>query len=255
MRYLDTTPILDFESTPIAALVASRGWKNLPERARIGAVYRFVRDEIAFGYNRTDDLRASEVLADGYGQCNTKTNLLMALLRAVGVPCRFHGATVAKELQKGVVPGWAYPIAPASILHGYAEVLFEGRFVALEGVILDSEYLGGLRARFPEERGAFLGFGAGTDSLVAPSNDWKGDDTYIQRTGVDGDFGVFDSPDAFYAAKGTNLSGVRAWLYERWIRHAMNRRVAAIRGEGRRSSLCDAGVTVVELPRTRGRLG
>lgn len=239
MRYLVTTAILDFDSPTLVALVASRGWKGLPERARIGAVYRFVRDEIAFGYNRTDNLSASEVLADGYGQCNTKTNLLMALLRAVGVACRFHGATVAKRLQKGVVPAWAYPVAPPSILHGYAEVLFEGRFVALEGVILDSDYLDGLRARFPEESGAFLGFGAGTESLVAPVNEWKGDDTYIQRTGVDSDFGVFDSPDEFYSAKGTNLSGVRAWLYERWIRHAMNRRVRAIR---RARALCDVEV-------------
>ncbi|MFO0639736.1 MAG: transglutaminase family protein [Polyangiaceae bacterium] len=247
MRYLEATTILDFHSPAIVALVASRGWSALPERARIGAVYSFVRDEIAFGYNRTDDLRASEVLADGYGQCNTKTNLLMALLRAVGVACRFHGATVAKQLQRGVVPTWAYPIAPASILHGYAEVLFEGRFVALEGVILDSDYLDGLRARFPEERGAYIGFGAGTESLVAPANRWNGGDTYVQKTGVDADFGVFDSPDAFYASKGVNLSGVRAWLYQRWTRHAMNRRVSAIRGA---RSLCDAGVaTSLEPPK------
>lgn len=229
MRYLKKTPILDFDSPTLVSLVAARGWKELPDRARIGAVYRFVRDEISFGYNRTDDLPASEVLADGYGQCNTKTNLLMALLRAIGLPCRFHGATVAKELQKGVVPAWAYPIAPASILHGYAEVLFEGRFVALEGVILDNEYLDGLRARFPEERGAFLGFGAGTESLAEPPNEWNGTDTYIQKTGVDADFGVFDAPDDFYAAKGTNLSGVRAWLYRNWIRHAMNQKVIGIR--------------------------
>jgi hypothetical protein len=40
---------------------------------------------------------------------------------------------------------------------------------------------------------------------------------------------VFDSPDAFYARHGSNLSGLRRWLYERVIRHAMNRNVERIR--------------------------
>ncbi len=42
------------------------------EYDRIGAAYDFVRNEILFGYNRTDAIPATEVLADGYGQCNTK---------------------------------------------------------------------------------------------------------------------------------------------------------------------------------------
>ena len=41
--------------------------------------------------------------------------------------------------------------------------------------------------------------------------------------------GVFDSPDAFYARHGSNLSGVKRWLYERVIRHRMNRNVARVR--------------------------
>ncbi|MDP2808518.1 MAG: hypothetical protein Q8O34_00025 [Rhodocyclaceae bacterium] len=32
------------------------------EFERIGAIYRFVRDEIAFGYNQRDDLPASRIL-------------------------------------------------------------------------------------------------------------------------------------------------------------------------------------------------
>lgn len=234
MTYLEPTTILDFDSSALQNLVRDRGWSSGTDRERIGAVYRFVRDEIGFGYNISDDLPASAVLADGYGQCNTKTNLLMALLRAVGIPCRFHGATVEKALQRGVVTGIPYLLAPRSILHGYAEVLFEGSWRSLEGVILDTRYLEGLRSRFPRTSGAFLGFGAGTESLSAPNNEWVGTDTSIQKTGIDADFGPYDSPDAFYAAKGTNLSGVRAWLFRTWVRRAMNRRVAAIRAQAAR---------------------
>jgi len=47
--------------------------------------------------------------------------------------------------------------------------------------------------------------------------------------GIADDFGVFDSPDSFYARHGSNLSGLKRWLYERLIRHAMNRNVARVR--------------------------
>jgi hypothetical protein len=39
----------------------------------------------------------------------------------------------------------------------------------------------------------------------------------------------FDSPDAFYTRHGSNLSGLKRWLYERVIRHSMNRNVARVR--------------------------
>ncbi|MFT5529960.1 MAG: transglutaminase-like putative cysteine protease, partial [Alteromonadaceae bacterium] len=45
-----------------------------------------------------DDISASDVLADGYGQCNTKGNLLMALLRGLGIQCRFQGFTIDQQL-------------------------------------------------------------------------------------------------------------------------------------------------------------
>jgi transglutaminase-like putative cysteine protease len=134
---LRNTPLLDTQHPAIERLVAERGWRVLPMRERIGAVYDFVRNEIAFGYNEADDLPASRVLADGLGQCNTKGTLLMALLRSVGVPCRFHGFSIDKALQKGAITGVAYVLAPQRILHSWVEVWFEGRWVCLEGFILD----------------------------------------------------------------------------------------------------------------------
>jgi len=228
-QYLRATPLLDYEHESIVALLWARGWASLPVNHRIGAVYAFTRDEIGFGYNRADRISASQVLGDGYGQCNTKTTLVMALLRAVGVPCRFHGATIHKRLQKGVVSGVLYWLAPENIIHSWAEVLVEGRWLSLEGVILDRKYLDGLRSLLPDERGAFLGYGVGTDNLAAPAIEWRGADTSIQMTGVNRDLGTFDDPDAFYAQHGGNLLGLRGWVYRRWGRHAMNRRVATIR--------------------------
>ena len=82
---LTATSLLDFETPAILGLITERRWPDLPVLDRIGAIYDFVRNEIAFGYNRADDIPASEVLANGYGQCNTKGTLLMALFRGSGI--------------------------------------------------------------------------------------------------------------------------------------------------------------------------
>ncbi|MCB0930545.1 MAG: transglutaminase family protein [Mycobacterium sp.] len=231
-RYLRTTALLDFDKPHVSGVVQQQNWARLAEVPRIGAVYDFVRNGIPFGYNTSDDLPASAVLADGYGQCNTKTTVLMALLRASGIGCRFHGATIDKRLQHGVMVGPLYMCAPRSIIHSWAEVLVDGRWVGLEGVILDDGYLAGLRAHSGRYAGPFLGYGVGTEDLAEPPVEWRGTDTRIQATGVDQDFGVFDDPDTFYRVHGVNARGVKAWLYANVMRKAMNSRVKSVRKQG-----------------------
>ena len=229
-RLLQPTRLLDFTHPAIEALVEERGWRQLPTYERIGAVYDFVRNEIDFGYNEGDELPASTVLVDRIGQCNTMGTLLMALMRAVGIACRFHGFTIDKPLQKGAITGLAYLLAPRRIIHSWVEVAFEGRWLNLEGFILDAPYLASLQRRFPG-RQRFCGYGAATPDLSAPGVEWRGQDTYIQKDGIAEDFGVFDSPDEFYARHGSNLSGLKRWLYTRVIRHRMNDQVRRIRAE------------------------
>lgn len=225
---LRATPLLDFDHPTIRDLIAARGWAGLAPFGRIGATYDFVRDEIAFGYNRDDAIPASTLLADGYGQCNTKATLLMALLRALGVPCRLHGFTIHKALQRGVVPEVAYRLAPEEILHSWVEIEWDGRWVNLEGFILDAAFLRALQTKFAG-RASLCAYGAGTDCLQAPDVAWSGGDTYIQRTGIVRDLGVFDDPDAFYAEHRQAFGLVRGMLYRHAVRHWMNARVAAIR--------------------------
>jgi hypothetical protein len=226
-RNLSETAILDFRSGSIQALIAERGWSSLEPKARIGAAYDFVRNEILFGYNSHDTLPASRVLADGYGQCNTKATLLMALLRALDLPCRFHGFTIDKSLQRGVVPEFAYPLTPQNILHSWVEVYYDGEWVNLEGFILDAQVVAALQQAFPT-RNALCAYGAGTDSLQNPDVDWRGASTYIQKTGINQDFGVFDNPDEFYANH-VQLTGLRGMYFRNVVRHVMNRRLSKIR--------------------------
>lgn len=228
-KHLQQTPLLDFASDPIRRLIEAEGWSQLPVFERIGAAYTFVRDRIAFGYNRDDNIPASAVLADGYGQCNTKSTLLMALLRALGIPCRLHGFTIHKALQRGVVPELVYGLVPDSVLHSWVEIYHDGRWTNLEGFILDRPFLNALQAKFSGKGGDFCGFGVGTDCLSAPPIDWIGADTYIQRTGINADLGLFDSPDDFYAKHRQGLGWFRRLLYRNVIRHWMNARVRRVR--------------------------
>jgi hypothetical protein len=241
------TPILDFQHPAVQRLLGERGWQRLPLYERIGGIYTFVRDEVAFGYNESDDLPASRVLADGIGQCNTKSTLLMALLRAAGVPCRFHGFTIDKALQRGAITGIAYLLAPRSIIHSWVEVWFDRRWVNLEGFILDRRYLSALQQRFAGIPGPFCGYGAATPDLQDPAVDWCGRDTYIQRDGINHDFGLFDTPDAFYAQHGVNLSGMKRWLFRNVVRRWMNRNVARIRGATAGSVAPDPQLAVRDL--------
>ncbi|NNE66231.1 MAG: transglutaminase domain-containing protein [Pyrinomonadaceae bacterium] len=201
----------------------------LPEHERIAHIYDFVRNEITFGYNGADDISASQVLSDGYGQCNTKGTLLMALLRECGIPCRFHGFTIDKELQKGAISGLAYSLAPSDIVHSWVEVSFENKWVNLEGFILDSTYLESVQNRFSTAEGPFCGYGIATPSLKNPPVEWKGSDTYIQKDGISRDYGVFDAPDDFYAKHGSNLSGIKRVLFKHIVRKWMNKNIARIR--------------------------
>lgn len=226
-NYLSHTPLLDFDNNAIQALIAERGWMQLSRFERVGAAYDFVRNEILFGYNSDDALSASKVLADGYGQCNTKGTLLMALLRGLSIPCRFHGFTIDKGLQRGFVPELIYPLAPRNIIHSWVEILLDDDWLNLEGFILDVGVLRALQDAFPA-RSSLCAYGAGTDRLHSPDVEWNGESTYIQRTGINHDFGVFDSPDEFYKID-RQLSGLRGLLYRYFVRHWMNRRVAKIR--------------------------
>ena len=229
-RYLAQTPMLDFSHPTIQRLVGCRRWCELGDFERIREIYGFVRDEVPFGYNAGDALPASRVLADGYGQCNTKGTLFMALLRSCGVPCRVHGFTIDKRLQKGAMTGLVYALAPKNVLHSWVEVWLEGVWYELEAFILDKPYLESLQAAHPECTGAFCGYGVAVSDFRHPAIDFDRNGTYIQSEGINRDFGVYDSPDALLSEHRQEMSVCKAFVYRNLGRRLMNRNVSKIRG-------------------------
>ena len=226
---LQKTSMLDYDNPSIQNLIRSRGWNRLDEFNRIKDIYNFVRDEILFGYNVDDSISASRVLADGYGQCNTKGTLFMALLRAVGIPCRVHGFTIDKKLQKGAMTGIVYRNAPQNVFHSWVEVLYQGRWYELEAFILDSQYLNNLQNLHPECNGSFCGYGVAVSDFRNPVIDWNCNNTYIQSEGINQDFGIYNSLDELLKEHHQEMSPVKAFAYRNLGRHLMNRNVARIR--------------------------
>ena len=194
-KYLKSTKLLNYETREIQELVDVRGWRELTEFECIREIYNYVRDEILFGYNIDDKIPATKVLSDGYGQCNTKGILFMALLRACGIPCRIHGFTIDKKLQKGAMTGFVYRNAPDNVLHSWVEVYLEGRWYELEAFIIDKQYLDNLRALNSRCTGAFCGYGIAVKDFRAPIIDFNRNDTYIQSEGINRDLGIYASPD------------------------------------------------------------
>jgi hypothetical protein len=228
---LKETALLNFNSAEIQKLIEHRGWKNLSEKDRILLIYNYVRDEIAFGYNTGDDISASSVLQDGYGQCNTKGTLFMALLRAVEIPCREHVFYIDKILQKGAMKSWYYILSPKEILHSWVEILYDGKWLNLEGFILDKKYLGSLQDKFNDCSGSFCGYGVAIDDFKNPPIDWNGGDTYIQKDGIIRDVGIYDSPDELFSAHQQKIGGFKRFVFRNMVRHLMNRNIKTIRNK------------------------
>jgi|JI8StandDraft_1071087.scaffolds.fasta_scaffold56318_2 hypothetical protein len=228
-NYLKETPILNFSDSSIQSLIKSKNWLTMDTIECVKSIYNFVRDDIKFGYNLSDNITATQILQDGYGQCNTKATLLMALLRATGIPNRIHGFTIDKALQKGAITGIWYKLSPKNIVHSWVEIYVNNNWYFLEGVILDKEYLTKLQNKNKDCKTTFCGYGAYTDNFANPPIDWNLNNTYIQDKGINQDFGLFDTPDEFYAKHQQKLGVFKKFIFRNIVRQKMNRNVERIR--------------------------
>lgn len=228
-QYLQETEMLDFSNPSIQNLIEMKHWKEQNEFDCIKSIYNFVKDDIPFGYNVDDNIPASKVVRDGYGQCNTKGTLFMALLRACEIPCRIHGFTIDKRLQKGAMRGLVYKNAPRNIFHSWVEVYFENTWYELEAFILDRKYLSNLQKKFASCSGSFCGYGVAVKDFRHPVIDFDRNNTYIQSEGITQDFGVYDSPDELLKNHHQEMSEIKAFTYRHLGRHLMNRNIKKIR--------------------------
>jgi hypothetical protein len=87
--YLQPSELCDFDSSHQVkqkAFELTRDCRN--RQARFERIFAFVK-ELPYGFEDWD-LKASDVLKKGWGMCSGKTNLLVAMLRSVGIPARYR---------------------------------------------------------------------------------------------------------------------------------------------------------------------
>ncbi len=128
--FLAPTEFVDSEHPAVRAFAAEHA-RGADERERAVALYYAVRDGFRYDPYRIDlsraGMRASTVLAAGYGWCVPKAGLLAAACRAAGLPARLGFADVRNHLStQRMRETMATDIFT---WHGFAEIWLEGHWV------------------------------------------------------------------------------------------------------------------------------
>jgi hypothetical protein len=130
-KYLKPTAVIDWDTEAVKrkAQELTRGLNT--DREKAIALYYFVRDQVrhnpyAEGFC-PEDYKASVILQRGYGYCQHKALLLVALARAAGIPARLGYADVRDHLLsrrfRDMIGG-----DNLLIQHGYAELYIDGKW-------------------------------------------------------------------------------------------------------------------------------
>ena len=119
--------MLDSDHPAVVAFAARHG-HGADDRERAVALYYAVRDGFRYDPYRIDlspaGMRASTVLAAGFGWCVPKATLLAAACRAIGIPARVGFADVRNHLSTARMR----EVMQTDVFywHGYAVLLLDG---------------------------------------------------------------------------------------------------------------------------------
>jgi hypothetical protein len=152
-QYLAETAACNHTHPAIQKILASilagvEGPVDEVERAR--RIFFHARDAIHFALlGSGSTFTAAKTAATGYGDCGSKTNYQMALLRAAGIPARMRGIKADFSVLKGVIPGWISYLSERFYpedFHFWPECCLNSRWLSCEGLFDKPLYEGALRA-------------------------------------------------------------------------------------------------------------
>jgi transglutaminase-like putative cysteine protease len=127
--WLASTRYCDSEHPTIRKAARDTCRAAVSERAAAVELFRFVRDRVLYTFGPWG-IPASTTLALREGTCTNKNNLLVALLRSVGIPAGYGVLQVnAQEYFGSIAPRVFKPLASAHSVHVYAAVRLEGRWI------------------------------------------------------------------------------------------------------------------------------
>ena len=199
-------------------------------RDKLRAMFHYVRDEIHFGYPKNGDIvTASETIRLGYGQCNTKATLLVALARAAGLNVRTHFSSINKEIQRGIFPKWVFERFPDELSHAWVEVEIDGRWRRIDSFINDIDYYQAA-TRALRERGWRTGYSVSCESGESDPAFNIDEERFVQMDAVTGDHGTYEEPADYYrSSKYLNRPGALKLLIYRLTARLANNKVDRMR--------------------------
>jgi hypothetical protein len=189
-RWLGCGELLDLEDPRLRLRAHALTQLCKTEREKALAIYGFVK-RIPFAKPLKLRLRrAREVIDAGRGDADDKATVLMAMLRATGIPARLRYIELRGEILRGLTSGVASAARPV------AEIWLGGRWVQTDTYIFDAAYMAAARQRL-KDQGWEWGYGIHRDGHAV----WSGaSDAYLggMPTGRDPmvlqDLGVFNDP-------------------------------------------------------------
>jgi len=193
-------------------------------------IFKYVRDDIKFQFPMEGDLiPASKIIENGYGQCNNKSTLFLALCKAAGIPARIHFSLISKEIQKGFFKGIPYQLIPDEISHSWVEVYVDGKWMKIDGYINDKT-LHDASLKKLSELNWEVGFSVANKTHNANPDLNFEDENFVQMSAVTESHGVYDDPSEYYKTPfyKNRPSAWKMYLYKQVI-DKVNQRVKRLR--------------------------
>jgi Transglutaminase-like superfamily len=227
-RWLSATVQLDIKSTKLRTRMMAITQLLASEREKAVAIHDFVK-ALPFGCVADySQLKATDVLKLGMGDCFTKGMLFVALLRAAGIPARLRFVSLPVHFLRAIIEP-----EEASIMHAMAEVHLGERWLVTDSYVPDLALQMAACARLAQEKRT-LGYGVHIHGAVY----WTGKSDASAQCHVKDesslptvDWDVADDPMSFYADPShselrRNFATRLKW---RLAAPIVNKRVAALR--------------------------
>ena len=229
-----STPLLDLQDPRLRLRATALTQLCRSDRERVLAIYGFVK---RLPFARAVKLRfrrAREVLDAGRGDADDKGTLIVALLRAVGLPARLCYTELHGDILRGLTDSIESAARPV------LQVWLDGRWAATDTYIFDAAYASAARRRLQAQAWEW-GYGLHRDGHLL----WDGVNDAFLTGGPDtaaavslGVLGQFHDPQDYADSEVYRIRQTRFGRAVRWslLAPAMERAVTDLRADVRRAT-------------------
>jgi len=181
-NYLTTTCMCDHDNPWLLELAEEIVNGAIAPVEKAHRIFSYVRDRVRFSiaYSRST---ATQTMKRGYGDCLSKTNAQVALLRSMDIPARFRRVKVESVTLHHLVADFLYKQMPPTASHFWPECFLDDRWISCEAFFDKPLYDGMLK------RGLI------TKDQV-PTIEWDGkSDLIILKAWITEQLGPISSPE------------------------------------------------------------